>query len=450
MTDKTWAKLSACDLGREIEAGNICPVELTESFLDAISNHPDGTRIYARLTRERALDEAMAARARARAGLRRGALDGVPVSWKDLFDTAQVATESGTALLRGRVPAADAAVLRAMTLAGTICLGKTHMTEFAYSGLGLNPVTETPPCINNPCAVPGGSSSGAAASVAFGLAPVAIGSDTGGSVRIPAAWNDLVGLKTTSGRVSLEGIVPLAPKFDTVGPLARSVEDCAQVLAAMENRPAPDLRGATVKGRRFLVLEGAPFDGIRDQPAEGFEQAVIQLESAGAQTDRATLASAEKALALSSIIYTPECYAQWRDLIEAQPEVMFSPILERFRLGRDYLATDYLAAWDALQAHRLDYLAQTAGYDAVLLPTAPNLPPDAVRLMQDHAYFTTENLLTLRNTRIGNMLGLCALTLPTQTPSAGISLMAPPMAEDRLLRLGAAMENLVRQGEGLR
>ena len=446
MTKTNWAGLSACDLGREIEAGKICPVQLTEDLLDKISTHPDGTRIYARLTRERALDEAMAARSRARAGLRRGPLDGVPVSWKDLFDTANVATEAGTALLRGRVPTADAEVLRAMTLAGTICLGKTHMTEFAYSGLGLNPVTETPPCINNPQAVPGGSSSGAAASVAFGLASVAIGSDTGGSVRIPAAWNDLVGLKTTSGRLSLEGVVPLAPKFDTVGPLARSVEDCAHVLGAMENRPAPDLRGATLTGRRFLVLEGAPFDGIREQPAQGFEQAVTKLEQAGARIDRATLSAVEDALALSPIIYTPECYAQWREVIEARPEAVFSPVLERFRSGRDHNAADYLVAWDALRAHRLDYLARTAGYDAVLLPTAPNMPPDAERLMQDHAYFTTENLLTLRNTRIGNMLGLCVLTLPTQTPSVGISLMAPPQTEDRLLHVGAAVENQLRQG----
>ena len=446
MTKTNWAGLSASDLGREIEAGRICPVQLTEEMLDKITKHPDGTRIYARLTRKRALDEAMAARGRARAGLRRGPLDGVPVSWKDLFDTANIATEAGTALLRGRVPTADAEVLRAMTLAGTICLGKTHMTEFAYSGLGLNPVTETPPCINNPQAVPGGSSSGAAASVAFGLAAVAIGSDTGGSVRIPAAWNDLVGLKTTSGRLSLQGVVPLAPKFDTVGPLARSVEDCAQVLGAMENRPAPDLRGATLTGRRFLVLEGAPFDGIREQPAQGFEQAVTKLEQAGARIDRAKLSAVEDALALSPIIYTPECYAQWRDVIETRPEVVFSPILERFRSGRDHNAADYLVAWDALRVHRLDYLARTAGYDAVLLPTAPNMPPDAERLMQDHAYFTTENLLTLRNTRIGNMLGLCVLTLPTQTPSVGISLMAPPQTEDRLLHVGAAVENQLRQG----
>lgn len=430
----------AADLGRAIAAGTLCPVALAESYLDAIAAHPDGTRIYARTTRARALDEAMAARGRARAGLRHGPLDGVPVSWKDLFDTAGVATEAGTALLQGRVPTTDASVLQAMTRAGTICLGKTHMTEFAYSGLGLNPVTATPPCINDPDAVPGGSSSGAAASVAFGLAAVAIGSDTGGSVRIPAAWNDLVGLKTTAGRLPLAGVVPLAPKFDTVGPLARSVEDCALVLAAMEHRAPPDLRGATLSGTRLLVLDGAPFDSIRPEPQQGFEQAVDRLAQAGAQISRATLAPVEDALALSAIIYTPECYAQWRHLVDARPEDMFVPILERFRSGRDHLASDYLAAWDALAQNRRDYLAQTAGFDAVILPTAPNLPPNARRLREDHAYFTTENLLTLRNTRIGNMLGLCALTLPTGQPSVGITLMAAPMAEDRLLRLGTAAE----------
>ncbi len=442
--DKKVLRLSAAELGRRVGAGTLCPLELTEAYLAAIEDHPMGGRIYARTTRARALTEAMAARSRARSGRRVGPLDGVPMSWKDLFDTAGVATESGTALLKGRVPEVDAAILQVMTRAGTICLGKTHQTECAYSGLGLNPVTATPPCYNDLEAVPGGSSSGAATSVAFGLAPLAMGSDTGGSVRIPAAWNDLVGLKTTSGRITLEGVVPLAPKFDTAGPLARSVEDCALALAVMETRPAPDLRGASIEGRRFLVLEGAPFEDIRPPVLDGFCEAVTLLERAGAKVSHATLPPVEAALALSAIIYTPECYAEWRDLIEANPDVMFAPVLERFRSGRAHLASDYVAAWAALTQHRAEYLASVAGYDAVILPTAPNLPPNAARLMRDHAYFTTENLLTLRNTRIGNLLGLCALTLPAGRPSVGLSLMCPPMQEDRLLRLGAAVEAVLQ------
>lgn len=435
-----WLSMSAGDLGRGIAAGRVCPVALAETFLDAAQSHPQGGRIYARISRQRALDEAAAARGRAQDGLRRGLLDGVPLSWKDLFDTAGVATEAGSALLRGRMPGRDARVLENATAAGMVCLGKTHMSELAFSGLGLNPVTATPPCINNADAVPGGSSSGAAASVAFGLAPAAVGSDTGGSVRIPAAWNDLVGLKTTSGRLSLEGVVPLAKRFDTVGPLTRTVEDAALLLAALEGTKPVDLKGATLQGARFLVLESVATDDLRDAPRAGFENALERLAGAGAAMTRARLPMVAPAMALSGVLYTPEAYGLWRDVIEANPAVMFPRILERFRAGAEFSGPDYVAAWEKLEALRAEWHAATAAYDAVLVPTAPNLPPDAARLMEDGTYYVTENLMTLRNTRIGNLFGGCALTLPTGTPSVGISLMAPPMDEARLLRLGVAAE----------
>ena len=201
-----WLGMTAASLGRGIAEGRISPVALTETFLAAIGAHPFRDRIYARVTADRARAEAQAAEARAKAGHRLSPLDGVPVSWKDLFDTAGVATEAGSRLLAGRVPDSDALVLRNATALGLVCLGKTHMTELAFSGLGYNPSTATPPCVNDPDAVPGGSSSGAATSVAFGLASAGIGSDTGGSVRVPSAWNDLVGLKTTAGRVPLDGV----------------------------------------------------------------------------------------------------------------------------------------------------------------------------------------------------------------------------------------------------
>ena len=212
-----WLGRTAAELGRAIGAGTVDPVDLTQAYLDAAQAHPMEARIYARLTPERALAEAMAARRRARTEQRLSVLDGVPISWKDLFDTAGIVTEAGSALLKDRTPARDAEVLRNATAAGLVCLGKTHMSELAFSGLGLNPVTATPPCINDHKAVSGGSSSGAAASVAFGLAACGIGTDTGGSVRIPAAWNDLVGLKTTAGRVSSAGVVPLCETFPDAG-----------------------------------------------------------------------------------------------------------------------------------------------------------------------------------------------------------------------------------------
>lgn len=435
-----WLYMTAADLGRGIADGSIHAVELTEAYLDAIAAHPEAGRIYARTTPDRARNEAMAAAERAKAGLRHGPLDGVPVSWKDLFDTAGVATEAGSALLEGRVPAADAAVLRTATAQGLVCLGKTHMSELAFSGLGLNPVTATPPCINDPEAVPGGSSSGAAASVAFGLAAAGIGSDTGGSVRIPSAWNDLVGLKTTPGRLSLEGVVPLAETFDTVGPLARSVEDCALLLAALEGGRAPDLRGASLQGARLMVLETVALDDLRDAPARGFDDAVTRLEAAGAEITRAQIPEVTEAMSMAAILFTAEAYGIWGKTIEAAPEKMFPRILERFRSGADFRASDYVAAWRRMHELRRIWAQKTAVYDAVLVPTSPILPPEAARLMTDDAYYVAENLLALRNTRIGNLFGLCGLSLPTGQPSCGISLMAGPGEEERLLRLGFAAE----------
>lgn len=436
--------MTASELGREIDKGRIHPVELTEAFLDAIETHPLSARIYARTTPARARGEAMAAAARAKAGLRKGLLDGVPISWKDLFDTAGIPTEAGSALLKHRTPDRDAAVLDTATLQGLVCLGKTHMSELAFSGLGLNPVTATPPCLNDDRAVPGGSSSGAAASVAFGLAPAAIGSDTGGSVRIPAAWNDLVGLKTTAGSLPLAGTVPLCEAFDTIGPLAHSVEDCAHLLAALQGTRAADLGGADLTGARLAVLETVALDDLRDRPGKGFDDAVARLEKAGALVTRITAPEVAEAMGLAAILFTAEAYGIWRDTIEKAPEKMFPRILERFRSGGSFLAADYVAAWRRLTDLRAAWTQRAGAFDAVLVPTSPILPPDANRLMTDDTYYVTENLLALRNTRIGNLMGLCALTLPTSQPSCGISLMAGPGQEARLLRLGAAAERALR------
>ena len=402
--------------------------------------HEVSTRIYARVTPARARGEAMAAAARAKSGQRHGLLDGVPVSWKDLFDSAGTATEAGSALLRNRTPTQDAAVLQTATREGLVCLGKTHMSELAFSGLGLNPVTATSPCVNDPKAVAGGSSSGAATSVAFGLAPAAIGSDTGGSVRIPAAWNDLVGLKTTSGRLPLTGVVPLCERFDTIGPLARGVEDCGLLLAALEGRKPADLAGANLSGTRLAVLETVALDDLRDRPAKGFDDALTRLGRAGAQISRIAAPEIIEAMQLAGILFTAEAYGIWATTIEAAPEKMFPRILERFRSGATIAAADYVAGWRRLETIRANWADLTAGFDAILLPTSPILPPDAHRLMTDNAYYVTENLLALRNTRIGNLMGGCVLTLPTAQPSCGISIMAGPGQEERLLRLGTAAE----------
>ncbi len=438
---KRWLAMSAAALGREIGMGNIDPVALTQKYLDAIHAHPFKDRIYTVVTDERALSEAAGAADRAVSGQRRSILDGVPVSWKDLFDSEGIFTEAGSLLLKGRTPNADCEVLKNATSLGLVCLGKTHMSELAFSGLGFNPQTETSPCINDHSAVAGGSSSGAAASVAFGLAAMAIGSDTGGSVRVPAAWNDLVGLKTTSDRLSLSGVVPLCARFDTIGPLCRSVEDASFALAALEGDTPVNLTNANLEGCRFAVCKTAVFDDIRELPKKAFDNSIKRLQAMGAVVEYINIPTVTEALGLTGILFPTEAYGTWKHEIESNPEAMFEEILLRFRSGSNVLAPDYVAAWQALDRLRAEYSEATAGYDAILMPSSPILPPNIDRLAQDHDYYVTENLLALRNTRIGNLMGSCALTLPTGVPSCGFMILCPPMGEHRLLRLGAAVEN---------
>ena len=440
MTDD-WTRMTASDLGRGIGRGEIDPVELATAYLDAIKSHAHRETIYARWTEERALAEAAGASARARAGTRRSLLDGVPISWKDLYDTAGVLTEAGSALLKDRKPQKDARVVDTATAKGLVCLGKTHMTELAFSGLGVNPVTATPPNINTMTAAPGGSSSGAAASVAFGLAAAGIGSDTGGSVRVPAAWNDLVGLKTTHGNLSLDGVVQLCAQFDTVGPLCRSVEDAAQLYGIMGNIPVADLTGAGLEGARLLVCETTALDNCDKAVVKGFQQAVKLLSDCGADIKMHPVQPIEDALALAGVLYTSEAYATWGQAIEAAPNLMYDRVRERFESGKTYSAVQYIAAWHALDGLRQDYTKITAAYDAVLVPTSPSMPPDVQKLLDDKEYYDSQNLLALRNTRIGNLFGLCALTLPTSVPSVGLMLMGAPNTEARLLRLGQAVSD---------
>jgi aspartyl-tRNA(Asn)/glutamyl-tRNA(Gln) amidotransferase subunit A len=432
--------MTAAELGRGIGAGDIDPAALTEVYLDAIDAHEHRDRIYARVTPDRARAEAAAASARAKSGMRRGPLDGVPVSWKDLFDTAGIGTEAGTKLMEGRVPDTDAAVLKAATAAGLVCLGKTHMSEIAFSGLGLNPTMATPPCVNDAEAVPGGSSSGAGASVAFGLAAAGIGSDTGGSVRIPSAWNDLVGLKTTHGRLSLDGTVPLCLTFDTVGPLCRSVEDANLLLAALEGGQAADLEGAHLDGVRLMVLDTIVSDDVRAAPRTAFEDVVARLKAAGAQIEHRCFAQLLDAFSVAGDLYAADSYGWWRDRVEAHPEKMFTQILERVRGGKTVSGADYCAGWNMLRDIRKQYYAETAQFDAVIMPSAPILPSNAERLLTDDAYYKSENLLALRNTRVANLMDVCSVTLPTGEPSCGIMFNGQNGNEEALLRVAAAAE----------
>jgi len=438
-------KMSASELGEAFENNLIDPVEALEAFFDVIQKSTLTDRIYVEVTKARAVGEAEDARKRQKLNLRTGPLDGVPISWKDLFDVAGHETTAGSDLLKGRIPKSDCAILKLASINGLVTLGKTHMSELAFSGLGLNPTTQTPPCINDLGAVAGGSSSGAAASVAFGLAPAAIGSDTGGSVRIPAAWNDLVGLKTTLGRVCMEGVVPLCRSFDTVGPIVKTVEDAGLLFSVITGNKPVDLKSKSVEGGRLAILKGTALDDLQKKPALAFEESVKELSRFGFEIEEIEIDEVERALALSSLVYPSEAYAEWKDEIEASPDLMYEKILQRFRGGRDILASDYLKAMRDLEVLKRKYANKTSEFDGIILPTCPILPSNLERLKSDNSYYVSQNLMALRNTRIANLLGICALTIPTNHSSCGVSIMALPNMEEKLLRLGRAAELAIRK-----
>ena len=439
--------LTASELGDMIGQGEIDPVELTEHFLSQIELSSVGKKIYSTVTSQLALEQAKASKGRANSGRRLSSLDGVPISWKDLFDIKGYPCEAGSELLAGRLANQNCEVYNLAEAQGLICLGKTHMSELAFSGLGLNPVRETPPCVNYPESVPGGSSSGAATSVSFGLAAAGIGSDTGGSVRIPAAWNDLVGFKTTAGKLSLDGVVPLCSRFDTVGPLTKSVEDAARLFGIMSGReirlPAPK----AVKGLKLGILKNVAMENVVDLPKKAFESAIDKLKEAGASISEIFVSSVDEAMDLTGLLYSPEAYATWKHKIEKTPDLMFTKILERFRSGANVLASDFICAWDKLMDLRQQYHSVVNMYDAVLIPTSPIIPPELDRLMNDGDFYNSQNLLALRNTRIGNLMGGCSITLPTDIPSCGLLIMGMPSQEERLLRLAQACELVLSRNQ---
>ncbi|MDJ0822053.1 MAG: amidase family protein, partial [Paracoccaceae bacterium] len=250
------------------------------------------------------------------------------------------------------------------------------------------------------------------------------------------------GLKTRHGRLSLEGVVPLCARFDTVGPLCRSVEDAALLLAALESGKPVDLTGASLKGVRLGVLQTQAFNGIEDAPQNAFQDAIKRLQAAGATTHPLQVPAVAEAAALGPTVFPAEAYATWQERIDAEGDKMYPPVRTRFLQGQTISAAEFIQAWRELDRLRLVYAEATAEFDAVVLPSCPILPPKAEALLADEDLFTSQNLMALQNTRIGNLMGLAAITLPTGVPSTGLMLQGPN--EERLLRLAVAAEEALR------
>jgi aspartyl-tRNA(Asn)/glutamyl-tRNA(Gln) amidotransferase subunit A len=460
MADATLAFLPITELAARLRARTLSPVELTTALLDRIAALDGRLHAFIAVTRERALAGARAAETALAAGQDLGPLHGIPYAAKDLYDVRGIPTTAGTRLLAGNVAATDCTVVARLAAAGMVLLGKTYTVQFAFGGVGINHDQGTPhnPWHPTPHA-PGGSSSGTAVAVAAGLCPMALGSDTGGSVRIPAALCGIVGLKTTVGRISRAGVYPLSWTLDSVGPLTRTVEDAALAYQALHG---PDFGDETtvgvpphdvlrdlkrgVKGLRLAFGETLFFDDVDPEVERAVREAGRVLEGLGAHlgaipVPEAGAAMAEQKRAL--MIAAEACTVNGRFLAE-QFDALDPVVAHRMIGGRSLPAADYFALlrqWMTLRARIQETLRDV---DALLVPTTPIPACPLAEIDATAESYGTFNGRYLRNTAVGNILNLCAVSLPCGFTRDGLplSLMvyAKPFQEDVALRVAHAYE----------
>ena len=375
---------------------------------------------------------------------------GIPVSIKDLFDVAGDVTTAGSLALRD-APAArrDATAVARIRGAGFIPIGRTNMTEFAYSGVGLNPHYDTP---RNPYdraigRIPGGSSSGAAVSVADGMAVGALGTDTGGSCRIPAALCGVVGYKPTAKRIPTDGALPLSFTLDSVGPLASTVACCATLDAVMAGEEPDDLAPYRIDGLRFAAPQTVVLDNMDQAVAGAYADALSRLAKAGAKIVDVPFVEFSNVATLNRLggFAASEAYAWHRQLIETKGALYDPRVLARIMRGKDQDATHYIELIRA-RADLIRCVALiSAQYDALIMPTVPIVAPPLASLEAEEQ-FRTVNLLVLRNTAIANLLDRCAISIPCHRrgdPPVGLMLVGEHGADRRLLAIAAAVEQIV-------
>lgn len=442
-------KRSAAAIGRLIAKGDLDPVAAAEFFLDRIERDRENPS-FILVTRERALKEAAASRKRHREGRPAGPLDGVPVAWKDLVDMAGERTTAGSALFAESPPKEkDAPIVANLSAAGLVALGKTNLSEFAFSALGLNPHFGTP---RNPrdAATPriaGGSSSGSAVAVAAGLAPCAIGSDTGGSIRAPASFCGIVGFKTSEGRIDKRGVFPLSRTLDTIGPLARTVEDCVLIDMALRGRSGPPVRPLDLNGVEFVVPDKTGIDDLDAAVAANLEAAMKRLAAAGAKVKSrpAPLIGAMRALtAQHGSLVAIEAYAEHRAILEsADAQRMDRRVVRRAMGGRGVSGDDVIK----LQRGREDLIAALGDElkgALLVLPATPMTAPPIDALERDDELFRATNLRAIHYTFLGNLFRMCGLALPCGEDAAGlptgVQFLAPGGDDDRLLSIGLGVE----------
>lgn len=437
-----------------LQSGHLDPRALVEETLDAVGGGDDQA-IFVELTAARAMSEAEAAAKRIGEGRSCGVLDGIPVAWKDLFDLEGMATTAGSTVLANDKPASrDADVVTALKQAGMICIGRTNMSEFAFSGLGINPHYGTPrnPASTDGHRLPGGSSSGAGVAVAAGLVPVAIGTDTGGSVRIPAAFNGVVGYKASRGRYSMRGVYPLAKSLDSLGPLTHTVQDAVWVDAAMRGKAAADLTRAPLSGLSLVVPETVFFDGIEDGVAAAFEQAVERLVRAGASVRRQAFPIFSELFDLireKGALVTAEAFALHKTRLEGADAARMDPrVVARAGLGANISMPDYIALIETRERMTAVFSGMIGRQELLVSPTLPHVAAKVAPLLESDDAFFAMNAKTLRNTQIGNFFDLCGVSIPCGTGDAGMPagllLSGLHGTDDHVLSVAMAAEEIVR------
>jgi aspartyl-tRNA(Asn)/glutamyl-tRNA(Gln) amidotransferase subunit A len=442
-------KLSAAEVGRLIARGRLDPVEVAEFFLSRIERDRDNPS-FILVTRKRALEEAEASRKRHREGRAAGPLDGVPIAWKDLVDMAGERTTAGSALYAEAPPKEkDAPIVTNLAAAGMVALGKTNLSEFAFSALGLNPYFGTPRNPRDPTTprVAGGSSSGAAVAVAGGLAPCAIGSDTGGSIRAPASFCGIVGFKTSEGRIDKQGVFPLSRTLDTIGPLAHTVEDCVLIDMALRGQSISSVRPINLSGVEFVVPDDTSIDDVEPAVAANLDGAMKRLAAAGAKVKSKPIRSITAMRALSAqfgSMVAIEAYVEHRAIFES-PDArrMDQRVVRRAMGGRvsERDATNFQRGREELIAALADELKGAL----LVLPSTPMTAPAIGPLERDDELFRVTNLRAIHYTFLGNLFRMCGLALPSGTDAAGlptgVQFLAPSGEDENLLAIGLSIES---------
>ena len=430
-------------------SGKTTSRELTEQVLARIKD-PDGegSRTFLQVHDKAALIAADTSDALRASGIVPSPLAGIPVSLKDLFDEQGQQTKAGSKSLDDVAPATkDSVVTARLRAAGAIIVGRTNLTEFAYSGLGLNCHYDTPrnPWDRETGRIPGGSSSGAGVSVADGMCAVAIGTDTGGSVRIPSAVNGVTGFKTTTGRIPLDGVYPLSSTLDSVGPLAPTVGCCIVTDAILDDRAPTIPTALPIDNLRFGIPQHYVLNDLDDHVAGTFEETIRRLERAGASVSEVASPMYEEipdAMPNGGILGA-EAFAHHRGRMEEEKDRYDPRVWVRIRRGENLSAADLIDCHKRRAEIQKNAEEMALPFDALLMPTCPIVAPAVAPLDNDEELYGATNIMMLRNTTVGNFLDTCALSLPCQAPGTGpvgLMIMTAPRHDEWLVRIGLAVE----------